>query len=206
MGVKLNEVIVKLSRRICQNGAVVKSFHGGMKREPSNVSYLLYGEKGLMETGRLENSPPMNMYVEGEKRGHGEWERYAPKFFIDVDQQNGEMGHGGSDFYPTHFFIDKILGLPNGDLAIDIYQALDMGICGILAWKSVLNGNIPMKVPNFRNPEEREQYRNDNSCTNPEIAGDELVPFTSYPHAEITDETFAKVKEMWETGKDMNGD
>ena len=189
-----------------ENGAVVKSFHGGMKREPSNVSYLLYSEKGLMETGRLENSPPMNMYVEGEKRGHGEWERYAPKFFIDVDQQNGEMGHGGSDFYPTHFFIDKILGLPNGDLAIDIYQALDMGICGILAWKSVLNGNIPMKVPNFRNPEEREQYRNDNSCTNPEIAGDELVPFTSYPHAEITDETFAKVKEMWETGKDMNGD
>ena len=189
-----------------ENGAVVKSFHGGMKREPANVSYIMYGEKGVMETGRLAGSYAMNMYVEGEKRGEGNWEYYNPSFFVDVEKQIGKMGHGGSDFYPTHFFIDKILGLPGGDLAIDVYQALDMGICGILAWRSVLNGNIPMDVPNFRDPAQREPYRNDNACTNPEIAGDELLPYTSNPHDEIPDSVFDHLKELWETGKNINGD
>ena len=189
-----------------ENGAVVKSFHGGMQREPANVSYIMYGEKGVMETGRLAGSYSMNMYVEGEKRGEGNWEYYNPTYFVDTEKQLGKMGHGGSDFYPTHFFIDKILGLPGGDLAIDIYQALDMGICGILAWRSVLNGNIPMDVPNFRDPAQREPYRYDNACTNPEIAGDELLPSTSNSHDEIPDSVFDHLKELWEAGKNINGD
>ena len=107
-------------------------------------------------------------------------------------------GHGGSDFYSTHFFIEKILGRPNGAWSIDVYTAVDMGICGLLAHRSLLNGNIPMEVPNLRNKEERDAWRNDNACTNPEVAGDQLLPASSYPLDEpIPDSVYDYVRQLW---------
>lgn len=189
-----------------ENGAVVKSLHGWMKREPNNVSYILYGQKGTMESGRLKGDKRMNVYVEGPKVGVGSWENYDPSYFIDAEEQSGSAGHGGSDFYPIHFFIDKILGRPNGDLAIDVYRAIDMGICGILAWRSVLNGNVPVDIPDLRDPAQRDAFRNDNACTNPDEAGDQLVPYWSHPHPEIPDSVYDRVKKLWEERKDINGD
>ncbi|MBQ6263510.1 MAG: hypothetical protein IJK58_08370, partial [Clostridia bacterium] len=126
------------------------------------------------------------------------WEDYDPEAPI-AKEKAAEFGtHGGSDFYATHFFIEKILGRPDGKYAIDVYKAIDMGICGILAYRSVLNGNIPVKIPNLRNPEERDAWRNDNACTTPEVAGDQLLPRTSKPHDPIPDETFERQRIMWQ--------
>lgn len=61
-------------------------------------------------------------------------------------------------------------------------QAVDMDICGILAWKSALGGNQPVDVPNLRSPEKRDAYRNDHACTTSEVAGDQLLLRTSYPN------------------------
>ena len=197
-----------------ENGAVVKSLHGWLKREPKDPNtghkpnYVLYGRKGTMESGRLEGHKGMNVYVEGEKVGEGTWENYDPTFFVDTDaaEDIASSGHGGSDFYPTHLFIEKILDRPNGDLAIDVYQAVDMGICGILAWRSILNGNAPMDIPNFRDPAQRDAYRNDHACTNPEVAGDQLVPICSHDAPEIPDSVYDHLKELWDERKNINGD
>ena len=81
-----------------------------------------------------------------------------------------------------------------------------MGICGILAWRSAINGNIPIDVPNLRNPEERDAYRNDHACTTPAVAGDQLVPVTSFPHDPVPAEIFEKAKQLWLDDKDANGD
>ena len=72
-----------------------------------------------------------------------------------------------------------------------------MGICGILAYRSILAGNQPIKVPNLRNPEERDAYRNDHACTNPLIAGDQLIPCSSYGERELPDELFEKLRRQW---------
>lgn len=94
------------------------------------------------------------------------------------------------------------MGRPDGDTySVDVYQAVDMGICGILAYRSILNGNAPVKVPNLRNKEERDAYRNDNACTNPEIAGDQLLPVSSYPDPHIPDEVYERVAELHRQGK-----
>lgn len=58
-----------------------------------------------------------------------------------------------------------------------------MGICGLLAYRSALNGNIPVRVPDLRDPKERDAYRNDHACTTPEVAGDQLLPVTSHGEA-----------------------
>ena len=76
-----------------------------------------------------------------------------------------------------------------------------MGICGILAYRSVLAGNISIDVPNLRDKAQRDKYRNDNACTNPAVAGDQLLPRSSYGEPDIPDEVYDKVRQLWLDGK-----
>ena len=184
-----------------ENGATFKSFHGGLKREPGRTHFNVYGQKGCMESGHGEE-PKFNMYVEGENLCEGEWERYTPDTAVAREARlaAGVEGHGGSDFYPTHCFIEKILGNEDGKYCIDVYTALDMSLCGIFAYRSILAGNIPMVIPNLRNKEERDAWRGDNACTNPDVAGDQLLPVTSFPEmqAPLPEEVYDRVKAIWD--------
>jgi hypothetical protein len=57
-------------------------------------------------------------------------------------------------------------------------------------------------VPNFRNKEERERYRYDNACTNPNVAaGNELLPVSSKGEFTIPDSTYGRIRELWLAGK-----
>lgn len=192
------------------NGAVVKSINGWYKRKDAvSWNYEIYGSKGMMEGGRFKEDKEFNMWRQGDKIGKGEWERYDPVNEVARDlalKATNMKVHGGADFYAPYFFIQKILGKPDGEKwAIDVYQALDMSIPGILAWRSALNGNVPVKVPNLRNPEERDAYRNDHACTTPEVAGDQLLPSTTH-NVTIPQETFDRIKYLWENKLDVNGD
>jgi predicted dehydrogenase len=162
-----------------ENGAVIKSIHGALKREPGSINYEVYGTNGSMETQRYGVNN-LNVYLENGKVCHGSLETYIPEKFISTELAAEFGSHGGSDFFPTHFFIQSILGRPDGKkYGINVYQAVDMTIVGILAYRSWLNGGKPVKVPNLRNLEERDRFRNDNACTNPSIAGDQLLPVYS---------------------------
>jgi len=168
-----------------ENGAIVKSIHGFLKREPWSANYQIYGTRGMMETDRWDCKNKMSAYIEGERFCHGELTHYTPEMNADAVK----TGHGGSDFFPTHYFIEKILGRADGlKYSIDVYTALDMGICGILAYRSILNGNQPVRVPNFRNREEREVFRNDH-----------LIPT---PSETLPEESYAYVRLLWKDGKE----
>ncbi len=184
-----------------ENGALFKSIHGSLKREPSSINYQLYCEKGMMESGRLAPAPTMNVYKEGERRCKGDWEKYEPENPIAAEAAKKHNTHGGSDFYPTHFFIEKILGRPEGRWSIDVYRAVDMGICGLLAYRSVLAGNVSIEVPDLRNKAERDRYRNDNACTTPSVAGDQLLPGSSFGEPEIPDSVYEHMRELWQKGE-----
>ncbi len=179
------------------NGAIVRSLHGPLKREPSHTTYEIYGTKGYLGSVRKDE---LTVYQEGPETCKGETRVYKPQSFVAADQKahSSLNTHGGSDFYPTHLFIEKILGNPDGKWAIDVYQAVDMGICGILAYRSILQGNIPIKVPNFRNPQEREAYRNDVACTDPQVAGDQILPCSSYPELDMPAEEAQALRKQWE--------
>jgi len=60
------------------NGAVVKSVHGGLKREPGSINYELYGTKGMMETDRWDGNG-LSVYIEGDRLCHGELTHYKPE-------------------------------------------------------------------------------------------------------------------------------
>ena len=95
------------------------------------------------------------------------------------------------------FFIEKILGRPDGQWAIDVYQAVDMGICGILAFRSILDGNRPVRVPDLRDPAQRDAWRNDRACTDPKVAGDQLLPCSAYPERAVSDEEAGALRARW---------
>ncbi len=199
----LTERMQKLGRRSpdggiemveLENGAVVKSVHGGMVREPSAVWYSLYGNKGMAESSRWkELVEEINVYTK-EK---GEVITYKPAPVVDTEVSRSIATHGGGDFYTMHYFIQKILGRPEGAESIDIYEALDMFLPGLIAYKSVLNGGIPLPVPDFRNKEERGRCRFDTFCTDPAVAGAMLAPPYSKGEPEIPDSVYENVRKMW---------
>ena len=183
------------------NGATVKSIHGALKREPAQTSYKVFGTKGFLGTCADAEGEKVRLYQESATQTCAVENRYiVPEKFVSAElaKNSGVATHGGSDFYPTHFFIEKILGHEDGKWSIDVYQAVDMGICGILAFRSILNGNMPIKVPNLRNKEERDAWRHDNACTNAAVAGDQVLPCSSYPERTLDPEEVARNRAIWE--------
>ena len=69
-----------------------------------------------------------------------------------------------------------------------------MTVPGILAYRSILDGNKPYTVPDFRNKEERERYRGDNFTFDPTVAGSATAPSCSHPSPEIADAVYARIR------------
>lgn len=181
-----------------ENGAIAKSIHGWLYK--NSIWYTVYGSKGRMETARedAKTGDVSRIYVNADaysgEYGEEKLEVYAPENALSGNAKI--FGHGGSDFYSMYNFIEKILGNENAD-TIDIYEALDMCLPGIFAYRSVLNGGIPMEIPNLRDKAVREQYRNDTMCSDPKAAGDQLIPSFSKGNAEIPREVYDRMREKW---------
>lgn len=182
-----------------ENGAIVKSIHGGLYK--NNISYVVYGSKGRMESAREDAGTGTHdrIYVnadatEGDYDHPGKIETYLP---AERDEASKGFGHGGSDFYSMYYFIERILGDENADV-IDVYEALDMCLPGMFAFRSILENSVPMEIPNLRNKEERDRWRDDTACTDPKAAGDMLLPTCKGGTPEIPMEVYDKVREKWE--------
>lgn len=180
-----------------ENGAIMKSLHFGMKHAVHTSNYQLNGDKGALKDMGNGN---VAAYIEGDKgNGKGDYELYDPETVI-AEAKNS--GHGGADFYPTHYFIRSILGDETAmERSINVYDAVDMCIPGTLGYRSIVNGNVPIKVPNLRNKDEREAYRNDTFCTFPDIAGDQYVSNNIHNSDPIPDEVFEDVHRRWLAGE-----
>jgi len=182
-----------------ENGGVIKSIHGGLYK--NSIWYCVYGSKGTAESSReLADDGGFNKIytrIDEYENAHDtcEVKRYKP------EDENSELaknaGHGGSDFYSKYNFIEAIKGNPDADI-IDVYEALDMFLPGMFAYRSILKGGIPMDIPNLRNKEERDKWRNDTSCTDPKVAGDMLLPTFSKGTPEIDPAIYEHMKELWE--------
>lgn len=179
------------------NGSILRSIHGALKREPHGCKSMIYGMKGMMESDRFDNEQ-LHIYREGERVCEGKFEHYKPAIQISAGETRLETGHGNADLGAPHFFVQRILDRPEGHkYMIDVYTGVDMSICGILAYRSILNGNQPIRVPNLQNKEERDLYRNDHACTTPEVAGEQLLPVYPYPTDPLAEEAYDYVRQLW---------
>ncbi len=183
-----------------ENGAVIKSLHG-VGPSKNSVWYSVYGSLGTAESGRecIDNSGFVDKIHTNLDRFEGEnVERRIAYSPVDgLTQRANASGHGGSDFYTMYNFVSKILGEKDAEI-IDVYEALDMFLPGLLAYRSVLNGGIPMAVPDFRDPAQREPYRNDRACTSPAAAGNQLLPSYSKGNPSVPKEVYEKARRAFE--------
>lgn len=181
-----------------ENGGIVKSIHGDLYK--NSIWYTMYGSKGRMECGREDacDGHICKIYINKDEYDGGyetgSLRSYFPEHKVDGDASG--FGHGGSDFFSMYYFIKKILGDEDAD-TIDVYEALDMFLPGLFAYRSILAGGIPMAVPNLRNKEEREIWRNDTACTDPKAAGDMLLPNFSAGTPEIPQEVYDYQAALW---------
>ena len=80
----------------------------------------------------------------------------------------------------------------------DVYEAMDMFLPGMFAYYSVLEGGKSMDIPNLRDPEERAKWKNDTRCTDPNVAGDMLIPSYSKGNPDFPDSTYDRIRKMYE--------
>ena len=201
------------------NGAVVRGIVSGFKREPflNNLNFTVYGTKGTMETHAIHDHN-LSVYTEGDKYCAGTTEDYYPERFIAPDEaqtfldeasrhpeifSEGTINtkfHRCGDFYPGYLFIQKILGRDAGKYVIDAYRAADTSMCGILAYRSILNGGIPVEIPDLHDEAQRDKYRNDTACTTPSVAGDQLIPSRPGGDYPVDPAVYEYVHDLWEKG------
>ncbi len=180
-----------------ENGAVVKSLHGvGCSR--NSVWYSIYGSEGRLESAREDarNGDVSVLYTNLTERNTNSLPNcYRPRDAFSDAAENA--GHGGSDFYTTYNFIAKILGNPEADV-IDVFEAMDMFLPGLMGYRSILRGGVPVEIPNLRDPAVRELWRNDTACTDPAVAGDQLLPTFSKGNPDIPAANYEALRKKWE--------
>lgn len=181
---------------VCQmsNGATAKFLPwANFKRLPEAIWYAVYGTKGMMETdrwGELYNR--VNVYVEGDEHAATNTS-YTARPHLETELSRRIGGHGGSDFFTMHFFLEAILGRPGGANIIDVYQALDMTLPGTLGYRSIWEGNVTLTVPDLRDRSLREQYRNDHWCCDPKLAGPgQPARSCAWEDVRVPDEVYAQ--------------
>lgn len=184
-----------------ENGAVVKSLHG-VGPSKGSLWFSAYGTKGRTESARecTTEDATAKIYVSCNENDEAcayinEEKCYCPQ--NELSEKAKDYGHGGADYYILYNFCNKLLGDENADV-IDLYEALDMFLPGLFAYRSILNGGMPLEIPDLRKAEDREKYRNDTLCTDPKVAGEMLVDSLSTGNPDIPDSVYEEIKKKSE--------
>ncbi len=182
-----------------ENGAMARSLHGNLKR-PYLPRCRMIGTRGCMETCSAQPGQ-LRAYIEGKEETVFDHEAYCPETFIRNPRTAALANYvENGNFYAVEFFIGSMLGDATATrYAIDVYQALDMSLPGLLAYRSILKGGAPVAVPDFRDAQAREPYRHDHACTDPRAAsGGALLPSCSSGARPVPDAVYAREARRYE--------
>lgn len=200
MGAKAGGMAVEMVT--LESGAILKSLHG-VGPSKNSVWYSVYGSKGRLESAREDDASKDGVHTLYANLDKYDGENNFNPVEINPDDDLGpkteKFGHGGGDFYIMYNMVQRVRGNKNADV-IDVYEAMDMYLPGHFALLSALNGGVPMAIPNLRNKEEREKWRNDTRCTDPKHSEYETIPSYSKGTPEIPQENYERLQEMWHNG------
>ena len=152
-------------------------------------SYRVCGTKGQMENIRDRSGKVLLNYNEWDTpEGMEHSNTYKPDL-KDPDQALIEKsGHGGGDFVVIREFLNCIR--EGRRPQFDVYFATTCASVAILAHRSILNGNASYDIPDFRLPEDRKKYENDNDT--PFYGTDGSEP-TIRASSKLNDVNFSKI-------------
>jgi predicted dehydrogenase len=140
---------------LCQlaSGGLIKIRVDMMSNRPHQVYYALQGTHGVYESGRA--GAPQQVWFGESKAGDarswrplGDFESELPVAARhDIEAAKGS-GHGGGDFLVGRAFARSLIeGTPP---EIDVFDALEWTAAGLCSQQSILQGGIPVPVPDYR--------------------------------------------------------
>lgn len=121
---------------------------------PHNLTYYsLQGTEGCYEATRGFGDSPKIWLKEYHKdlKWHSLWdfeEEFMPEMWRNPPEEALRAGHGGGDYFEIREFVDCIVN--DTKPPVDIYDALDMTVPGLVSEESIGQGGIPIPVPDFR--------------------------------------------------------
>ena len=181
------------------NGAIVRSLHGQSCR--NSIRFSMIGSHG-----KAESATEAQAIARPEDRGRMfvslDIDPTDPDFSVDTYVPKNDYAqpeglfHEIADLYLLDNFVCAIKGEPHD--TIDVYEAMDMYLPGLFAYRSALNGGAPQTVPDFRKKEDRDLWRNDVACTDASIAGEQLQPTTSRGTPFIDPTVYQTIQKKWQ--------
>lgn len=186
-----------------ENGGIIRSTHGFLYE--NSIWYSVYGGKGRAESSREDTGEGVEkLYLNADKFS-GEYKGEKVKaYYPEIDEKAKSFGHGGSDYYSMYNFVKKIRGDRDADI-IDVYEALNMFLPGLMAYRSILKGGVTVEVPNMKDKAARDKYRFDTACVDKKIAGDMLLPTSKLGTPDIDDKVYEYMRNKYLDGV-KNGD
>ena len=139
---------------------------------PTSKWFRIYGEKGVLETKRYDETEVLFVAAEKEffpDEPIPEIEVYHPTYedlnmapaeeIANYTEEHYRLGHGGIDLWMIRNFIHYIQG--KYEPFFNVYRATALSAAAILSWRSVLNGGLEYDVPDFTKEEDKQKYEND---------------------------------------------
>ncbi len=146
----------------------------GCSSYASLSGYRVCGENGSVESGRTIGELSLNVRYHKWTTPEGEEQNqtYDPAW-PENGEEASKAGHGGSDFWIIYYFVKYL----NEDVVpyFDVYRGCAMSAAAILGWRSCLQNGRTYKIPDFRNPEERNKYRDDALTPFPDQNGEGIT-------------------------------
>lgn len=137
----------------------------------SRSGYRIVGENGSAETGRAVGDQVYLTYQPWLiPDGKSVSQLYAP----NVPEPANGAGHGGGDYFVATHFVNYLKG--EEDAFFDVYRSATMSAVGILGWRSCLENGKPYRIPDFRDPAQREPLREDALSPFPDENGNVTLP------------------------------
>lgn len=154
-GTRSTDCDVALLRNEAQ-GLIVLQVDCHSPRPHNMAQYGLQGTLGAYQSSRGAGDPSrVYLTPDGKTNGEAEWEplsnyarQYLPEEWLNPPPQATAGGHGTSEWFLLHDFIDAVRN--NQPPPIDVYAALNCTAPGLYAVSSKLQGGAPVTIPDFR--------------------------------------------------------
>jgi predicted dehydrogenase len=124
---------------------------------PANLPYYnfaLQGTKGCYEAPRCHEEKH-RVWLKDHSPDRETWRslwdfesEFLPQAWRNPPEAALRAGHQGSDYFVARDFLDCIVN--DRKPAIDLYDALDLTLPGLVSQESIRRGSVPLPVPDFR--------------------------------------------------------
>lgn len=132
----------------CANGETVLLTHDTHLPRPYSIGFRVQGVNGIwMDVNK-------SIYIEKQAKKNDAWEpvdewfkKYDHPLWKKYESKALGAGHGGMDWFVFNGFIEAVK--QKKQTPIDVYDSVTMSVITPLSTKSLAEGNMPQKFPDF---------------------------------------------------------